>query len=86
MSMVPLQFLVLTVAGWLRRHEQSEIQYLKEQVQVLLELRDGKRPKFTDGQRRRLARLAKKVGRKRLFELPTIVTPDTVLGWYAARA
>ncbi len=80
MSMVPLQFLILTVAGWMRRHELSENEYLKEQVKVLLELQGGKRPKFTDGQRRRLARLAKKLGRKKLFELPNIVTPDTLLG------
>ena len=37
---------------------------------------------FTDGQRRRLASKAKIIGRKGLFALGTIVTPDTLLRWY----
>jgi hypothetical protein len=37
---------------------------------------------FTDGQRRRLAVKAKEIGRKRLFEIGTLATPDTLFRWY----
>ena len=37
---------------------------------------------MTDGQRRRLARRAEVIGRKGLFEISTLVTPDTLLRWY----
>ena len=39
----------------------------------------GKRLRFTDDERRRLAAKAKKLGRKALHDLETIVTPDTLL-------
>jgi hypothetical protein len=42
----------------------------------------GKRLRFTDPQRRRLAAKAKKVGRKGLSEIETLVSPDTLLRWY----
>lgn len=37
---------------------------------------------FTDAQRRRLAAKAKAVGRTGLFEIRTLVTPDTLFRWY----
>ncbi len=37
---------------------------------------------FTDGPRRRLALRAKAIGRKALFEISTLVTPDRLLRWY----
>jgi hypothetical protein len=49
---------------------------------VLREQLNGKRLLFTDSQRRRLANIAKLIGRKWLFEIGTIVTPDTLLRWY----
>jgi putative transposase len=41
-----------------------------------------KRLRFTDAERRTLAILGKKLGRKALAELATIATPDTILRWY----
>jgi hypothetical protein len=38
--------------------------------------------RFTDRQRRRLAVKAKAIGRKRLFEIGTLVTPDTLFRWH----
>jgi hypothetical protein len=38
--------------------------------------------RFTDAERRRLARKAQALGRKVLNELETLVTPDTLLRWY----
>jgi putative transposase len=42
----------------------------------------GRRLRFTDAERRRLARKAQALGRKVLNELQTLVTPDTLLRWY----
>ena len=49
---------------------------------MLRERLGGKRLLLTDAQRRRLAAKAKKIGRKGLFEISTLVTPDTLLRWY----
>jgi len=38
--------------------------------------------RFTDYQRRRLAARAKRLGRKLLSHVATIVTPETLLGWH----
>src|SRR5262245_48534719 len=38
--------------------------------------------RFDDDQRRRLASRAKKLGRKLLAEVATIVTPETLLAWH----
>src|SRR5262249_42751132 len=42
----------------------------------------GKRLRFNDDQRRRLAVRAKKLGWRMLHELTTIVTPATLLAWH----
>jgi hypothetical protein len=46
---------------------------------VLREQLGGRRLRFTDGQRRRLAAKAKRLGRNGLFGITTLVTPDTLL-------
>ena len=42
----------------------------------------GRRIRFTDAERRRLAKKAQALGRKILSELQTLVTPDTLLRCY----
>jgi transposase InsO family protein len=69
-------------AGWVNRSQQDVIEYLQEENRVLREQLGGKRLPFTDRQRRRLAAKAKAIGRKGLFEISTLVTPDTLLRWY----
>ena len=49
---------------------------------MLREQPRGKRLRFTDRQRRRLAAKAKAISRKGLLEISTLVTPDTLLRWY----
>ncbi len=66
----------------MNRHQQDVIEYLQEENRALREQLGGKRLRFTDQQRRRLAVKAKAVGRKGLFELDTLVTPDTLLRWH----
>ncbi len=72
----------MTVCGWVNRRQLAAIAYLREANRVLREQLGGKRPKFTDAQRRRLAERGKALGRKALTALCSIATPDTILGWY----
>ncbi|MFT5410978.1 MAG: hypothetical protein ACI9NC_003711 [Verrucomicrobiales bacterium] len=64
-----LQFLILTTAGWLNRQQEDAIDYLREENRVLQEQLGCKRIRFTDAQRKRLARRGKKLGRKVLRRL-----------------
>ena len=79
---LPWQLMLISLAGWLNRHQQAVIAYIKEENRILKEQLCGKRPQFNDDQRRRLAVLGKALGRKALSEVATIVTPDTILGWH----
>ena len=58
------------------------IEYLKEENRVLREQLGGRRLRFTDAQRRRLAAKARTLGRDGLKEIADLVTPDTSLRWY----
>ena len=59
------------------------IDYLREQVRVLLEQQEkDNRILLNNTQRRRLAVKAGKLTRKLLEETTVLFTPDTVLGWY----
>ena len=84
MSQVPfaLQFVVLTVSGWLTRRQQFAIEYLLEENRVLREQLGNRRLRLTDAQRRRLAVRGRKLERRVLDELAGLVTPDTILRWY----
>jgi len=82
MNALPLQFLLMIFADWVNRHQQDVIEYLQAENQALREHLGGKRLRFTERQRRRLAAKAKAVGRKGLFEIGTVVTPDTLLRWH----
>jgi hypothetical protein len=80
--LLPLQMLFLMFAGWVNRHQLDVIKYLQDENRVLKERMGGRRLRFTDAERRRLARKAQALGRKVLNELETLVTPDTLLRWY----
>jgi putative transposase len=77
-----LHALIAMVAGWLQRHQQHVITYLQEENRVLKAHLGGRRLRLTDTERRRLAALAHPLGRKRLTEVATLATPDTLLRWY----
>ena len=78
----PFQVLVIALAGWLNNHQQAVIDYLLEENRVLKDQLAGKRLRFTDTQRIRLAAKAKILGRRALAELETLVTPETLLAWH----
>ena len=82
MNALPLQFLMLIIVGWVNRHQQDVIEYLQEENRALCRQLGGKRLRFTDRQRRRLAVKAKKIGRRKLFQIETLMTPDTLLRWH----
>jgi hypothetical protein len=82
MSTAPLQFLLMTFAGWVNRRQVAMIDYLKEENRVLREQLGGGKLRFTDDQRRRLAAKGRVLGRRALDGLSGLVTPDTILRWY----
>jgi putative transposase len=77
-----LHVLIAMVAGWLQRHQQQVITYLLAENRVLKAQLGGRQLRLTNAERRRLAALAHPLGRQRLKELATLVTPDTLLRWY----
>jgi hypothetical protein len=78
----PLQVLLVTLAGWVNRHQQHVIEYLVEENRVLKEQLEGRRLRLTDDQRRRLAAKGHRLGRRVLRQVAAIVTPDTILRWH----
>jgi len=77
-----LHVLIAMLAGWLQRQQQQVITYLQEENRVLKAQLGSQRLRLTDTERRRLAALAYPLGRKRLKEMATLVTPDTLMQWY----
>ncbi len=78
----PWQLLLVTLAGWINRHQQDVIDYIQEENRVLKAKLKGKRIRFTDDERRRLAVKGKALGRRALRAVASIVTPDTILAWH----
>jgi hypothetical protein len=70
------------MAGWMNQHHWHVIEYLMEENRVLRQQIGNRRLKFKDDQRRRLAAKAKKIRRKALAQVATIVTPETLLAWH----
>jgi putative transposase len=81
---IHFQLFLATFAGWAGRCQAHVISYLIEENRVLKEQLEsgGKRLRFSDDQRCRLAAKGKPLGRKLLYQIATIVTPDTILAWH----
>ncbi len=45
----------MMVAGWIHREQEAVVAYQKEEIRALMEMLGGKRMRFSDAQRRRLA-------------------------------
>src|SRR5215472_14891265 len=82
LALDPVRLLLISLAGWLNQRQQDVIDYLQEENRVLREQLGGKRLRFSDEQRRRLAVRAKNLGWRLLSDLTTIVTPATLLAWH----
>jgi transposase InsO family protein len=73
--------LLAALVGWLDQRQQDAVAYLIEENRILRTHIHG-RICLTDEERRRLARHGHRLGRRRLGEIATIVTPDTILRWH----
>ena len=84
MAQVPslMKFLIVVLGAWLARQQGAFIEYLRVENRVLKARLGSRRLIFTDAERLLFARHAKAVGRKKLFELDPIVSPDTLLRWH----
>src|SRR5216683_1881747 len=56
-------------------------EYLATENRILRDQIKG-RVRLSDGERKALAEIGRKLGKKALAEVATIVTPDTILGWH----
>jgi putative transposase len=79
---IPLHLFVASLLGWLQQEQYDIIQYLREENRVLKAQLRGRRLRLTDDERRRLAGLGARLGRRILAEVATIVTPATILQWH----
>jgi hypothetical protein len=64
------------------QQQRDIIDYLQEENRVLRQQLGGQRLRLGDDQRRRLAVKAKKLARRVLREVATIVTPETLVAWH----
>src|SRR5712691_4353264 len=78
----PLRFLLVALAGWIHQQQRDVIDYLQEENRVLREQLGPRRLRFTDEQRVRLAAKAKRLPRRVLHEIVSVVSPDTLLAWH----
>ena len=82
LALDPFRLLLIPLAGWLNQQQQDIIDYLQEENRVLREQLGDRRLRLNDDQRRRLAVKARKLGRRVLHELATLVTLETLLAWH----
>jgi putative transposase len=77
-----LQMVLVVLTGWLARQERRSLAYLVEENRVLRRHLRGQRLQLTDDDRRRLAVLGHRLGRRVLRQIATVITPDTILRWH----
>ncbi len=81
-ALQPWEFLLIILSSWVNRHQQRVIDYLIEENRILKGKFRGKRIRFTDNERRRLAVKGKALGRKLLGKVASVASPDTILAWH----
>ena len=81
-SLQPWQVLLAALAGWINRHQQAAIDYLREENRILQEHLGRRRLRLTDDQRCRLAVAGQALGRKALKDVACLFSPDTILAWH----
>ena len=74
--------LLVALLGWLEREQHDVIAFLREENRTLKEELGSRRLRLNDDQRRRLALLGHRLGRRVLQDVATVVTPDTILRWH----
>jgi hypothetical protein len=79
---IPLQLILAALSGWLEREQREVINFLREENRVLKAQLRGRRMRLTDDQQQRLAVLGRRISRRTLRHISTLVTPDTILRWH----
>ena len=69
-TLQPWQVFLAALAGWINRHQQTALEFLREENRVLLEQLGDRRIRLTDDQRRRLAVAGKLSAERRSLILP----------------
>jgi hypothetical protein len=82
--MLGFQLLLAALGGWLHHEQADLIAYLRAENRLLKSRVQGRRLRFDDHERQRLAELGHRLGRRLLAQGATIVTPDTILRWHSA--
>jgi len=86
MKTKPYAMLLMMLAGWINRQQQEAISFLMEENKILkhelLKATGKKQIILNQIQKRRLGILAKRVGRKMLFNISCVFAPDTLLKWF----
>ena len=80
--MIPFHLLVAALFGWLEPEQRNVIEFLREENRVLKRQLRGRRLQLCDDERRRLAVLDQRLGRRVLAEVTSLVTPETILRWH----
>src|SRR5689334_5354899 len=70
------------LCAWRQREHEDMIAFLREENRVLRVRLAGQRLRLDDHERRRLAELGHRLGRRLLGQVATLVTPDTILRWH----
>jgi hypothetical protein len=70
--------IVTALSGWMHREQEAIVAYQQEEIRALREMLGGKRLRFTDAQRRRLALKARPLSHAQLRDLGSLVTTDTL--------
>jgi putative transposase len=76
-----VRLFVMAAAGWWTDQQHEAVAYLVEENRILRAHVRG-RIRLTDEERCRLAVRGHRLGRRRLSQVATIVTPDTILRWH----
>jgi hypothetical protein len=74
----PFHFVAAMLCGWLQRAQEDVIAFLREENRVLKARLEG-RLRFDDQERRRVAELGHRLGRRWLADVATIVTLTPVV-------
>ena len=80
--MCPLHLVLAALVRWSAGEQKEVIEYLRAENLVLKAQLRGQRVHLSDAERRRLAPLGARLGRRTLAEVATIVRPDTILRWH----
>lgn len=81
-ALFPRRYPLASSALPLNRQRKVANNHVKEENRLLNEKLGSREPQFTDAERRLLAVRATALGRKLLFQIETLVTPDTLLRWH----